>query len=126
SQRTGIDCLLICEVEVPVMPAAVLLHIYRIIQESVNNAEKYAEPSRVVVTLEKVNSQFIVTIADNGKGFDMENTGDKGRTGGGVGMGSLRERADLIRCFYPTKFNMSSAPGKGTRVTLEINLSKFM
>ncbi len=125
AQRTGIDCILNCDIDVPVMPAAVLLHIYRIIQESLNNAEKYAEPSKVAVTMEKEKEQFIVTVADNGKGFDLDSGKDKSRTGGGYGMGSLKERADLIRCFYPTKFYLSSAPGKGTRVRLEISLTRF-
>lgn len=125
TQRTGIDCELNCEIEIPVVPAAVLLHIYRIIQESLNNAEKYAEPSRVVVTMEMDGEQFRVTIADNGKGFDMEASGEKAGRAGGYGMGSLRERADLIRCFYPTKFSISSELGKGCRVQLEIDLASF-
>lgn len=124
-QRSGIDCQLYCDIEIPVVPAAVLLHIYRIVQESVNNAEKYAEPSRVVVTMEMPGEQFIVTIADNGKGFEMDSSSEKSGRTGGYGMGSLKERADLIRCFYPTKFSISSAPGKGSRVRLEIDLGRF-
>lgn len=125
SQRTGIDCELICEMDIPVMPSAVLLHIYRIVQESVNNATKYAEPTRVVVTMEREGEVFMVTVADNGKGFDMEAASEKSNRKGGYGMGSLKERADLIRSFFPTKFGIKSSPGKGTRVTLEISLSRF-
>lgn len=124
AQRTGTDCSLNCDIDVPTMPSAVQLHIYRIVQESLNNAEKYARPSKVVVTLEMQNSRFLVLIADNGQGFDMSATGTVSRAGG-YGMGSLRERADLIRCFYPTQLEMQSAVGKGTRVKLEIDLSSF-
>ena len=124
-QRTGIDCQLYCDIDVPVVPAAVLLHIYRIVQESLNNAEKYAQPSRVTVTLEMEADKFIATVADNGKGFDMEATGDKAGRAGGYGMGSLKERADLIRCFFPTKLFINSTPGKGTKVRLEIDLARF-
>jgi signal transduction histidine kinase len=123
AQRTGIDCVLNCDIEIPVMPAAVLLHVYRIIQESLNNAEKYAEPSRVVVTLGLRGSIFVITIQDNGKGFETDAGPEKSGRAGGYGMGSLKERADLIRCFYPTRFSLNSAPGKGTLVRLEINLS---
>lgn len=126
AQRTGADCSLNCDIDIPVMPSAVQLHIYRIVQESINNAEKYARPSRVVVTLEIVNNKFVVLVADNGQGFDMNAAGAGQATrAGGYGMGSLRERADLIRCFYPTKLDLQSALGKGTRVRLEIDLSSF-
>jgi signal transduction histidine kinase len=126
AQRTGIDCVLNCDIEIPVVPAAVLLHVYRIIQESVNNAEKYAEPTRMVVTLEMTGSIFGVIIADNGKGFESDAPTEPTGRSGGYGMGSLKERADLIRCFYPTKFWIKSAPGKGTRVRLEIDLAHFL
>lgn len=124
-QRTGIDCQLFCDIDIPVVPAAVLLHIYRIVQESLNNAEKYAKPDRVTVTLEMESDKFVATVADNGKGFDMEATGDKAGRSGGYGMGSLKERADLIRCFFPTKLLINSTPGKGTKVRLEIDLNRF-
>lgn len=126
AQRTGADCSLNCDIDIPVMPSAVQLHIYRIVQESLNNAEKYARPTRVVVTLEIVNNKFVVLVADNGQGFDTNAAGAGQATrAGGYGMGSLRERADLIRCFYPTKLDLQSALGKGTRVRLEIDLSSF-
>jgi len=125
AQRSGIDCVLNCDIEIPVMPAAVLLHVYRIIQESLNNAEKYAQPTRMAVTLEMVRSIFVVSIADNGKGFDTKAGSDISGRVGGYGMGSLKERADLIRCFYPTRFEINSAPGRGTRVRLQINLARF-
>ncbi len=125
AQRTGIDCVLNCDIEMPVMPAAVLLHIYRIIQESLNNAEKYAEPTRVAVTIEMDKEKFVVIIADNGKGFEQSAGSEKSGREGGYGMGSLKERADLIRCFYPTKFFINSAPGKGSQVRLEIDLARF-
>lgn len=124
-QRSGIDCHLYCDTEIPVMPAAVLLHIYRIIQESLNNAEKYAEPSRAAVTMEMQDARFVVTIADNGKGFEQEEIPGKAGRSGGYGMGSLRERSDLIRCFFPSRLSVESIPGKGTKVKLEIDLSKF-
>ena len=125
AQRTGADCSLNCDIDVPVMPSAVQLHIYRIIQESLNNAEKYARPSKVIVTMEMNGSQLAVLIADNGQGFDLNESDKPSSRSGGYGMGSLRERADLIRCFYPARLDLQSAPGKGTRVRLEIDLSRF-
>lgn len=45
------------------------MNIYRIIQESVNNALKYAEASEIKVHIEKLQQQFKIEIIDNGKGF---------------------------------------------------------
>lgn len=121
SQRSGIDCRLDCESDLPTMPSAVLLHVYRIIQESLNNAEKYSEATEVVVSIAIENGKFVVCILDNGKGFDLDDMEKKSRSGG-YGMGSLKERSDLIRCFYPTKLYISSMPQKGSTVRLEISV----
>ena len=45
------------------------MNIYRIIQEAVNNALKYAEASEIKVHIEKLQQQFKIEILDNGKGF---------------------------------------------------------
>ena len=45
------------------------MNIYRIIQEAVNNALKYAEASGIKVHIEKLQQQFKIEIIDNGKGF---------------------------------------------------------
>ncbi|WP_283640132.1 tetratricopeptide repeat-containing sensor histidine kinase [Mesonia mobilis] len=45
------------------------MNIYRIIQEAVNNALKYAEASEIKVHIEKLQQQFKIEIIDNGKGF---------------------------------------------------------
>lgn len=60
------------------------MNIYRIIQESVNNALKYAEPTKIELTIEKEAlplegaggdmRKYKIKIYDDGKGFDLENT----------------------------------------------------
>lgn len=46
------------------------MNIYRIIQEAVNNALKYASAERIEVNISKKNNQYHIAIADNGNGFD--------------------------------------------------------
>jgi signal transduction histidine kinase len=123
SERTGINVDFLCEVELPSLPEAVGLHIFRIIQEGVNNIEKYSNASQVTLRLEKPSSKkLLLLLSDNGKGFDTGEQRGVREDGGGMGMHSMRERADLIRCFFPTKLTLDSSPGKGATIKMEIDL----
>lgn len=122
AQRTGADCLLNCDVEIPLLPGVVELHIYRIVQELLNNIEKYAQATRVVVTIDLQKKNLLVTVSDNGKGFSVDDFGQR-EDKSGYGMSSLRERTELISCFYPAHIDIQSEPGKGSKVVLEIDLS---
>lgn len=52
--------------------AITLLNLYRVIQESVQNTVKYAEASLVVIIFDQLENDVVMTITDNGKGFDVE------------------------------------------------------
>lgn len=124
SQRTGIGVNLVCDQNLPDMPDPVELHIFRIIQEGLNNVEKYSGASRVIVHIERVDEKTIrFTLMDNGKGFDADRQEDRPSNVGGMGMGGMKERADLIRCFYPTTLSVESQQGGGSRVTLEVRMT---
>jgi len=124
SQRTGIGVNLVCDQNLPDMPDPVELHIFRIIQEGLNNVEKYSVASRVIVHIERVDEKTIrFTLMDNGKGFDADRLEDRPSNVGGMGMGGMKERADLIRCFYPTTLSVESQQGGGSRVTLEVRMT---
>jgi len=124
AERTGIDCAFNCDEEIPDLPNAVQLHIYRIVQECLNNIEKYSGASRVALTFQVKDGTLSLTIQDNGRGFSLSDSGSRRTTReGGKGLGSLRERAELIRCFYPARFSVQSEPDRGSRVTLEMKLT---
>ena len=99
------------------------LHVYRIVQECLNNIEKYAEATRVVVSIDIADNTFTLTIQDNGKGFNPSDMSGRRAKEGGLGMGSIRERAELIRCFYPARLFVESEQDEGSKVKLEIKLS---
>jgi signal transduction histidine kinase len=42
---------------------------------------------------------------------------------GGMGMQSMRERVELIRCYFPAKLAVQSVPGKGLTVVLELTVA---
>lgn len=121
AERTEADCVLNCDVEIPALPGAVELHVYRIVQECLNNVLKYARATKVVVTIEYNGTTLSVLVADNGKGFDPEQVAAPDPKSG-YGITSIRERVELIRCFYPARLHIESTPGTGTHTLLELDL----
>ncbi|MGH9551173.1 MAG: sensor histidine kinase, partial [Terriglobales bacterium] len=126
AQRTGADCSLECEKDLPEFPYPVQLHLYRIIQESLNNVEKYAEATRVTVRFEVSEQRFRLTMHDNGKGFSASEQESRRAREGGTGLSGIRERAEMIRCFYPMQLKVESQPGQGSTTVLELQLSRSL
>ena len=83
------------------------MNIYRIIQESVNNAIKHAKATKIEVVVSKVNQKIEVIIKDNGNGFDIENNSL------GNGLNSIKKRALESNCELKIESNSS-----GTTVSL--------
>lgn len=93
-------------------PAA-QLQLYRVAEEALNNALKYASATTVRILIQSDDAGTILEIGDNGRGFDAEAAG----ASSGLGLISMRERVEKLG----GRFELDSAPGRGTRirVTLE-------
>ncbi|MEW6130201.1 MAG: two-component regulator propeller domain-containing protein [Acidobacteriota bacterium] len=89
------------------------ISFYRIVQESLNNIIKHANASSASVKIKRTESRIMITIEDNGKGFEVENI-----KSGGLGLVGLRERAQLLN----GEFSIQSKIGKGTSIQVEIRL----
>ena len=96
----------------PLLPAAVEVASYRIVQEGVNNAARHAQAAECVIRLQLVGDSeeagrlLRLQICDDGVGID-------GRVPAGVGFASMRERAEEVG----GRFSVESALGKGTCLT---------
>ncbi|MDP4262385.1 MAG: PAS domain S-box protein [Bacteroidota bacterium] len=88
--------------------------LFRIFQESLTNVARHAAATIINVMIELRDNQFILTIRDNGKGFDITGISDK-KTLGLLGM---KERTEMIGGEY----KISSVPGEGTAVTVVVPL----
>ena len=86
--------------------------IYRIMQEAVTNALRHAAARRIRVTFGGEEEAALITIEDDGSGFDVSAT----RAINGIGIVSMRERAEMIG----GQLLISSRKGKGTRVMLRV------
>ena len=92
------------------------INIYRLTQEAINNAIKYAESSHIIVQLSHSETLLSVIVDDNGKGFDMASVDKKRNSESGMGLLFMKERIQYIngRVFF------NSIPGEGTRITFNI------
>jgi two-component system NarL family sensor kinase len=73
---------------------------------------KYSDCTELRVTLVRDRSQIVLSIADNGKGFDTAHV--HSATGGGNGLPNMRKRADELGA----QLSITSAVGKGTTIEL--------
>ncbi|WP_297096896.1 sensor histidine kinase [uncultured Draconibacterium sp.] len=85
------------------------LAVFRIVQELVNNAIKHAEATRILIDIRFAKQLVSLVVADNGKGFLLE---EKMQTG--LGLRNLESRSEMANA----KFKMKSSPGKGTRAII--------
>jgi two-component system NarL family sensor kinase len=105
-----------CELEVlgavKFLPPQSELMIFRIAQEAINNALKYAKAAKLLIRLEYDLRDFKMLMEDNGAGFNCQCPDFQE----GLGIRSMRQRAMLTNGVL----SIESAPGKGTTVRLEI------
>ncbi len=88
--------------------------IYRIVQELVNNIVKHAKASEAIVQLMCNNKMLYLTVEDNGRGFDPEKIKMNS-----AGMSNIRSRVDFLN----GSLDIDSSPGKGTTVSINIQMS---
>jgi signal transduction histidine kinase len=106
-------------------PLEVEVAVYRIAQEALSNALRHSEPNQAQIELRYRPDGLRLVVSDDGHGFDVSATlagapGGASRStaaenGSGLGLMGMRERATLIGA----TLDIQSAPGAGTRITLE-------
>jgi signal transduction histidine kinase len=96
------------------IPADKALCVYRITQEAVNNAIRYADAGIIEITLAQQGRSLVLSVRDDGKGFDPAAEDMRA----GLGLLSMRERAQL----EGGSWAIESQPGKGTTVTVVLPL----
>lgn len=75
------------------IPISKHLHIFRILQELINNSLKHSESSVIHITLTEKNDHIHLDYKDNGKGFDLNNSTHKK----GLGMKNIESRVSLMQ-----------------------------
>lgn len=95
-----------------IMSSEVRTAIFRILQEQLTNIHKHAEPTEVLIDVNKTDKGILLKIEDNGKGFDMKQKKE------GIGIENIRRRV----LFLKGDITIQSAPGKGCKIEASIPL----
>jgi signal transduction histidine kinase len=95
------------------LPQELTLSLFRIVQESLQNALKHSHARSVSMTLIARPAELELTIVDDGIGFDVD-----AAWGEGLGLVGIRERLDTIG----GTFRIDSQPGAGTRLEIRVPL----
>ena len=93
------------------------LTIFRIIQESCNNAIKHSQAENITIEVKKDGELLEVTIIDDGIGFDVSNLDNlKRQNYSGFGLSMMRERVYLLS----GEFSINSEIGRGTIISVKV------
>jgi PAS domain S-box-containing protein len=114
SRRTGIQVAFEKEGRGADLPKPVDLAMFRIAQEALNNIAKHANAQRVEITIRRKNGSAVLSVRDNGVGFDPQRLGGP-RAEAGWGLLIMRERAEAVGAH----FSLKAGPNSGVQVLVE-------
>ena len=90
--------------------------MFRLVQEALNNARKYAQAQEILVKINFSAEEIQVQIIDDGKGFDLPKVLTEVAGKGSFGLLSMKERIELLS----GKLDIETASGKGTKITATV------
>lgn len=90
------------------------LHLFRIVQELINNSIKHSQATELGVSLESTKNNVSLHYQDNGKGFDPEAM----RRAKGLGMTGIENRVAML----DGRWELDASPGNGIQVAIHVDL----
>lgn len=115
SSGTGLHVDLQVHNEISDFDTSVALHIYRIVQELIQNIIKHAQATEVIIQIRQLEDLLVIMVEDNGTGFDKE------EAAGGIGMKNLQSRVQTLQGV----FSVESEKDHGTTTYIEFNLHEL-
>jgi PAS domain S-box-containing protein len=113
--RAGIVCQIDSSVEKVDLNREKATAVFRILQEALTNVLRHAHATRVNITMEKEEDEFILQISDNGKGItEDERAGPRS-----LGLIGMRERAHLVG----GRIEITGIAGRGTVLSLRVPIN---
>lgn len=95
------------------LPEEIALNLYRIIQEALTNAMKYAKATQITIQLLRYDNELLIQIEDDGIGFENPNKLE------GKGLENMKIRAEAIGA----KLDIDSTPYEGTIISLSLEIT---
>ena len=96
------------------------INLYRLFQEALNNIKKHADAQHVIIRLVASYPKIILSIEDDGRGFDVEGRLLKASREKRMGLGSMEERVSLLN----GDLSIRSRLLEGTKIRIEIPLKE--
>jgi two-component system, LuxR family, sensor kinase FixL len=102
-----VECRFECAAPVLIRDNVAATHLYRVVQEAVNNAVKHGKAGRILISLKLAGDKIALTVTDDGVGF-----ASGAQTGAGMGLHTMKYRAGVVGAMLEVR----SAAGAGTTV----------
>ncbi len=83
---------------------------FRIVQEALTNVTRHARASEVTIALRREHDELLLSVQDDGQGFDLAAMRERAIAGGSLGVLGMQERATLVG----GQLEIDSAPGRGS------------
>ena len=116
SQKNKFDTVFEADIDSDIdweaMPNTHKVNVYRIIQEALQNVNKYSQAANVMVRVKKTNNTILIAIADDGVGFNTQVAAE------GIGLKNLKKRSEALN----GNLEIESAIGAGTSVRVHFAL----
>jgi PAS domain S-box-containing protein len=109
-ENTNIRTILVYNVKGRAIDDNLKLNIYRIVQEQLNNIQKYAAPKNIGISIVAAKKVLSLELGDDGKGFDI----NKKRKG--IGISNMMNRIES----FNGEMRIESSPGKGCKIRITI------
>lgn len=115
-KKTGMVCEIYINIQQISLDKIQEINIFRICQEAITNIARHAEATKVTIVIDKIGTELIIKITDNGIGI---NTGGI-KNSLSMGLLNMNERAN----FMGAKLNIISQPHSGTTIELIVNINE--
>jgi signal transduction histidine kinase len=115
-RRTGIRVSVEGDEQMARVPQSTEIALFRIVQEALNNVAKHAHAQHVEIALTRQGSEVVLTVSDDGMGFEAAPAMASRRRRPGLGMVTMRERTQAVG----GHFEIGPAPERGARVMVTV------
>jgi two-component system sensor histidine kinase DegS len=115
-ERHGVDFRAELSQEDDQFPTVLRSNIFRVVQEAASNALRHGNAKKITVTYEYTPKELILSIQDDGTGFDIEKERVSAAERGSFGLSNISERVQFVRGDLKIKSDL----GKGTDIMIKV------